>query len=47
MNTTLTFVAALVGLSIAGLVAWAWIAIVQVESELRPFCGFDGMHFEA
>lgn len=46
MNAVSMLIAALVILPAAGLVAWAWFAITQVEEELRSFTGFDGLHFE-
>jgi hypothetical protein len=38
--------AALVILPAAGLVAWTFFAMTQVEAELRSFTGFDRLHFE-
>lgn len=46
MNPTAMFIAALIVLPAAGLVAWAWFAMAQVEEELRSFSGFEGLHFE-
>jgi hypothetical protein len=46
MNAVSMLIAALVILSAVGVVAWAWVAMTQVEAELRSFTGFDGLHFE-
>lgn len=46
MSTTPVLIGALVVLPAAGLVAWAWFAMAQVEEQLRLFSGFEGMHFD-
>lgn len=46
MNTTAMVIAALILLPAVGLVTWAWLALVRVESELLSFSGIEGMHFE-
>ena len=46
MTVFAVLIAALVILPAVGLVAWAWIAMAQVEEDLRSFTGFDGLHFE-
>jgi len=46
MSFTPVFIAALVVLPAAGLVAWVWFVMAQVEQDLRSFSDFEGMHFE-
>ena len=46
MSLTAVFIAAFVVLPAAGVVAWAWFSMAQVEEELRSFSRFEGMHLE-
>ncbi len=46
MNLNAMLVAGLVVLPAMGLVTWAWLAMAQVEDELRAFSGFEGMDFD-
>lgn len=46
MNIDGLFIAAIVVLPVAALVAWAWRALARVEADLRSFSGFEGMHFD-
>jgi hypothetical protein len=47
MNLTVLFIATcLVILLATGLLIWVWLAIAEVEEDLRGFNGFEGIHFE-
>ena len=46
MNRTTFFIAGLVIVPAAALVAWAWLATARVREQLRSFDGLQGMHFE-
>jgi hypothetical protein len=46
MSLVTMLVLGLIRLPAAGLVAWAWFVMTQVEEHMRSFSGFDGMLFE-
>ena len=46
MNPDAMFFGVLIVLPAVALVAWAWIAIAQVQSELHPIGGFAEGDFE-
>ena len=44
MDLTALLLAALVVLPAAGLTAWAWLTMAQVEEELREFSGLQNLN---
>lgn len=46
MNLTNAWIIALAGLTSAGVLTWAWLAVARVMTELRSFNNCEGMHLE-
>jgi hypothetical protein len=46
MNSTTLLIVGLVSLPAVGLMTWSWLAFARVREQLRPFEGFEGMHFD-
>lgn len=46
MTPVAIFFAALILLSVLGLLIWAWFSMARVEMDLRSLGGFQDMHFQ-
>jgi hypothetical protein len=46
MNFTNAWTVALAGLTSAGVITWAWLAVARVMNDLRSINNFEGMHLE-